>query len=126
MNDTTWADTLKPGNKVTVVEGRSGSISILTVVRVTPKQIVVKRNDLRWRRFWRKNLQEVGASGPWDFSSTICETTPEHRQRIRRSNLIYAIHNRRDDSKITLEVAEKVYAILDKAGAIKKPEKGGA
>ena len=119
-DDTPWADTLQPGDKVTVVAGRSGSLSIMTVARVTPKQVIVRGRSGVDFRFWKKNLEAVGDSGPYSFSSSVCKTTQAHRDRIRRSNLIHAIHNRRDDKKITLEVAEKVYAILDAAGAIKK------
>lgn len=117
MSETPWVETLQPGDKVTVVSGRSGALSICPVVRTTTKQVVVR---LRYNeaRFWKRNLEEVGSAGTWARGATICKTTQEHRDRIRRSNLINAIHNRRDDSKVTLEVAEQVYAILDAAGAI--------
>ena len=119
MSETPWVETLQPGDKVTVVSGRSGSLSICPVVRATAKQVVVKmrHNEVR---FWKRNLEEVGSAGTWARGATICKTTQEHRDRIRRSNLIHAIHNRRDDSKVTLKMAVQIYSILVEGGAIKE------
>ena len=81
-----WLESLEVGDQVVV--RRSDAKTLVTVSKITPKQIVVGH-----RRFWKRNGDQVGG-GAWNWA-TLDPATPEVieeiRDRAERRKLLDAI-----------------------------------
>jgi hypothetical protein len=104
MNDSTWLESLKPGDEVVCVSLFGYAMSILPVERVTATQIVVGGD-----RYRRKDGEKTGAD-QWN-RAYLRQPDDATRQRIRKSDLSNRLQ-RKAWGALPLETMEAVAALV--------------
>lgn len=113
MADAPWLDALKAGDTVVQQSGYGyKALRLLTVERVTPKQVIVcdPRTGSVLGRYWRDSGMAVG--GPW--SDVLLEATPNRLARIREQETIERLTRIAWDA-VAPDVREQVLVLLERS-----------